>query len=76
MTRCCEGAIRKGETFGAPVGGVGRAAPNSPPPFDLLERLIPEEMAEKRGAVRADHRMFGREREFRRVTSFISDPLA
>jgi Glycosyl transferases group 1 len=43
---------------------------------DLLERLNPAELAEKRAAVPADHPTFDRERQIQRVTAFVSDLLA
>jgi hypothetical protein len=42
----------------------------------LLERLTPEALAAKRAAVPADHPIFDRERQIRRVTAFLSDLLA
>jgi len=43
---------------------------------DLLDRLTPAELAEKRASVPAEHPTFDRERQIRRVTAFISDLLA
>ena len=43
---------------------------------DLLDRLTPAELAEKRAAVPADHPTFDRERQIQRVTAFVSDLLA
>ena len=43
---------------------------------DLLDRLTPAELAEKRAAVPADHSTFDKERQIRRVTAFVSDLLA
>ena len=42
---------------------------------DLLDRLTPAELAEKRAAVPADHPTFDRERQIQRVTAFVSDLL-
>ncbi len=42
---------------------------------DLLERLTPAELAEKRAAVPANHSTFDKERQIRRVTMFVSDLL-
>ncbi len=43
---------------------------------NLLDRLTPAELAEKRAAVPADHPTFDRERQIQRVTAFVSDVLA
>ena len=43
---------------------------------DLLERMTPAELAEKRAAVPADHPTFDKERQIRRVSAFVLDLLA
>jgi glycosyltransferase involved in cell wall biosynthesis len=43
---------------------------------NLLDRLTPAELAEKRAAVPAHHSMFDRERQVRQVTAFVSELLA
>ena len=42
---------------------------------DLLDRLTPLELAEKRHVVPADHPTFDREKQIRRVTAFVADLL-
>jgi len=43
---------------------------------DLLDRLTPAELAEKRASVPVDHPTFDKERQIQQVSAFVSDLLA